>query len=190
MENNDTEYGWTSNNKLKRKSRSAKRIVKEGKIILMNLTETWLDNTIKDVVEIEGYNIFRGERKNRERGGTAIYIHDKIEANLICEMSNGTCDMVAVRIPDIQTINIVIYRPPGTKSQEFNPILSEIQKNLPKSQKNRSNHNTKWRPKFSICRLIQMQLLMINNNLKICLRYVITNVCSKLLKSRLERKTP
>ena len=32
----------------------------------MNLTETWLDSTIKDVVEIEGYNIFRGDRKKRE----------------------------------------------------------------------------------------------------------------------------
>merc|ERR1711874_60426 len=56
-------------------------------IILMNLTETWLDNTVEDVVEIEGYNLFRGDRNGKIRGGTAIYLHDKIEANKICEMS-------------------------------------------------------------------------------------------------------
>ena len=33
----------------------------------MNLTETWLDSTIKDIVEIEGLNIFRGDRKIREK---------------------------------------------------------------------------------------------------------------------------
>ena len=82
------------------------------------------------MVEIEGYNLFRGDRKNREGGGSAIYVHDKREASQLCEISNGTCDMVAVKLPDIQTINIVEYRPPGTKSQEFNPILSEIQKNF------------------------------------------------------------
>ena len=52
----------------KEKVELLKEYVKEDKIMLMNLTETWLDNTIKDVVEIEGYNIFRGDRKNRERG--------------------------------------------------------------------------------------------------------------------------
>ena len=50
----------------KEKVELLKEYVKEDKIILMNLTETWLDNTIKDVVEIEGYNIFRGDRENRE----------------------------------------------------------------------------------------------------------------------------
>ena len=53
----------------KEKVELLKEYVKEDKIMLMNLTETWLDNTIKDVVEIEGYNIFRGDRKNREGEG-------------------------------------------------------------------------------------------------------------------------
>ena len=112
----------------KEKVELLKEYVKEDKIMLMNLTETCLDSTIKDVVEIEGYNIFRSDRKNRGGGGAAIYLHDKIEANQICDVSNGICEMVAVRIPDIQTINIVVYRPPKTKSHEFNPVLKEIQK--------------------------------------------------------------
>ena len=73
--------------------------------------------------------------KNRVRGGTAIYLHDKLEANLICEKSNGICEMVAIMIPEIQTVNIVIYRPPGTKSNEFSTILNEIQQIFQKLEK-------------------------------------------------------
>ena len=111
----------------KEKVELLKEYVKENNIIIMNLTETWLDNTVEEIVEIEGYRIFRGDRKNRERGGTAIYVHDKIETNIKLQMSNGKCEVVAVEMPDIQTLNIVVYRPPDTKSNEFNPILSEIQ---------------------------------------------------------------
>lgn len=86
--------------------------------ILMNLTETWFDNTVWKVVEIEGYNIFRGDTKGTVRGDTANYLHEKIEASKIYEMSNKEYDMsnkeydmVAIMIPDIQTLIIVIYRP-------------------------------------------------------------------------------
>ena len=66
----------------KEKVELLKEYVKENNIIIMNLTETWLDNTVEEIVEMEGYRIFRGDRKNRERGGTAIYVHDKIETNI------------------------------------------------------------------------------------------------------------
>ena len=111
----------------KEKVELLKEYVKENNIIIMNLTETWLDDTIEEIVEIEGYGVFRCDRKNRVRGGTAIYIHDKIESNVKLKMSNGKCEVVAVEMPDVQTLNIVVYRPPGTKSHEFNPILDEIQ---------------------------------------------------------------
>ena len=111
----------------KEKVELLKEYVKENNIIIMNLTETWLDDTIEEIVEIGGYGVFRCDRKNRDRGGTAIYIHDKIESNVKLKMSNGKCEVVAVEMPDVQTLNIVVYRPPGTKSHEFNPILDEIQ---------------------------------------------------------------
>ena len=51
----------------------------------MNLTETWFDNTVEYVVQIDRYNIFKGEDIVRE--GTANYLHDKLEAIKICDMS-------------------------------------------------------------------------------------------------------
>ena len=73
--------------KSKEKVELLKEYTEVDNIILMNLTETWCDNTVEDVVEIEGYNIFRGDRKEIVRGGTAIYLHDKLEENKICEKS-------------------------------------------------------------------------------------------------------
>ena len=53
----------------KEKVELLKEYVKEDKIMLMNLTETWLDNTIKDVVEIEGITYLEvPERIEREEG--------------------------------------------------------------------------------------------------------------------------
>ena len=110
----------------KEKVELLKEYVKEDNIIIMNLTETHLDETIEDVVDIEGYNIFRGDRMNRVRGGTAIYVHDKIDANIKLKMSNGKCEVVAVEMPDIQTLNIVVYRPPDTKSHEFKFVYVSV----------------------------------------------------------------
>ena len=63
----------------KEKVELLKEYVKEDNIIIMNLTETWLDDTVEEIVDVEGYGVFRCDRKNRERGGAAIYVHDKIK---------------------------------------------------------------------------------------------------------------
>ena len=93
----------------------------------MNITETWLNKTIKEDAEIEGYKIFRGDRKEKKNGGAAIYLYDRIEADQICDISHKKCEIIAIKIPEIQTINIVVYRPPKTKLQEFEVILNKIQ---------------------------------------------------------------
>ena len=118
--------GIVTNNS-KKKIDYLKEYTKENKIILMNITETWLNKTIKEDAEIEGYKIFRGDRKEKKNGGAAIYLYDRIEAEQICELSHKKCEMVAIQIPEIQTINIVVYRPPKTKLQEFEIILNKIQ---------------------------------------------------------------
>ena len=110
----------------KRKIDFLKEYTKENKIIIMNITETWLNDSIKDDAEIEGYKLFRSDRKEKKHGGTAIYLNEKLEANLLSEISHEKCEMIAIKIPDIQTVNIVIYRPPKTKLQEFEHILNKI----------------------------------------------------------------
>ena len=56
------------------------------KIVLMNFTETWLDKTIKEEADIEGFHTYRCDRTSEiARGGVAIYLFDKIEAGQIWE---------------------------------------------------------------------------------------------------------
>ena len=83
-----------------------------NKVMLMNIMETWLDGTVTNNAEIERYKVFRGDRKGKKCGGTAIYLYDRLEANIICQISYKKCEMIAINIPEIQTVNIVIYRPP------------------------------------------------------------------------------
>ena len=98
----------------------------EKEYLLMNFAETWLNDTVKEDVEIEGYRIFRADRQGRIRGA-AIYLNNRMEANEICAISNGICELVAIEIPDLQTVNIVVYRPPKTESKDFEIILTKIQ---------------------------------------------------------------
>ena len=100
--------------------------VEENKIILMNFTETWLNNEIKEEAKINGYNEFRGDREEFKQGGTAIYLHDKIKGVLLTSFSKNKCEMVAIKVATLNLINIVSYRPPHTKMIDFKPMLDEI----------------------------------------------------------------
>ena len=46
-----------------KKLKMIKEYAKEEKIMAMNFTETWYTETIKENANIEGYNIFRCDRK-------------------------------------------------------------------------------------------------------------------------------
>merc|ERR1712030_234076 len=70
-----------SNKKLK----MIEEYANDEKIVAMNFTETWYEKTIEENANIEGYNIFRCDR-NEIKGGVAIYLHEKEEADIICEI--------------------------------------------------------------------------------------------------------
>ena len=107
----------------------------ENKTIILNFTETWLNETIKEEATIENYNLFRGDRKDTTQGGTAIYLYDKIEGELIESFSENKCEMVAIKVPSLNLINIVSYRPPHTKMSDFKPMLNKITNILNKLDK-------------------------------------------------------
>ena len=99
---------------------------KQEKILIMNFTETWLDETIQDDPKIEGYKLHRGDRKGRVGGGTAIYVREEFEAQKIAELSSNGVEMVAVYIEKLNIINIVIYRPPDARTYDFQEILIKV----------------------------------------------------------------
>ena len=96
-------------------------------ILLMNLTETWLEQKIQHDEIIAGYQVLRCDRRDRVGCGVVIYVKDSYEARLISTANTRSCEMIAVHIEKINVINIVIYRPPGTIMSEFSPILEEVE---------------------------------------------------------------
>ena len=114
----------TKNNK--EKVEFLKDYTNQEKILIMNFTETWLNETVQGDPKIEGYNLFRGDRKGRVGGGTAIYVKEEYEAQKISELSSDGVEMVAVYIEKLNIINIVIYRPPDARVFNFSEILKNV----------------------------------------------------------------
>ena len=102
--------------------------VVENKIILMNFTETWLTDEIKEEAKINGYNEFRGDRKDIKQGGTAIYLNNETEGELLTSYSKNKCEMIAIKVKSLNLINVVIYRPPHTKMIDFKLMIDEVKK--------------------------------------------------------------
>ena len=87
-----------------------------------------MTDKIKEETKINGYNIFRGDRNEIKQGGTAIYLHNNIDGEIITSYSKNKCDMVAIKVKSLNLINIVCYRPPKTKMVDFKPMIDEIKK--------------------------------------------------------------
>ena len=125
---------YTKRNKQKYKKwkiDAIKDYVNSNNVILMNFTETWLKNKIQDV-KLPDFTTYRCDRKSKKSkgGGTAIYLKKGYEAKLILEDRVEDCEMVAIHIEKINVINIVIYRPPDTKSATFTMVMDKVKKLL------------------------------------------------------------
>ena len=96
----------------------------------ISLCETWLNKDIdNDEVSIKGFEIYRSDRKNRVRGGVAIYVNQSfiVEEDSILKFSNSVCEVVAVYIPKENIALISVYRPPKTKMNLFQEVLVEVE---------------------------------------------------------------
>ena len=105
-----------------------KEYVHGNNIILMNFTETWLKKNIQDE-KITNFTTFRADRKGGKSkgGGAAIYLRDDFEAQVLAEEFVESCEMIAIFIEKINVINIVIYKPPDTKSTTFTSMLKKVE---------------------------------------------------------------
>ena len=107
-----------------------KEYTEENEILIMNFTETWLDENKQEDMKIKGYQLFRGDRIGKNGGGTAIYVKELYEAQKVTEMSIDGVEMIAVYIEKLNILNIVIYRPPDTNIINFSKILDKLKEIL------------------------------------------------------------
>ena len=103
----------------KKKVEYLSEYVEENKVLIMNLTETWLGETVQKDIEIKGYQLYRSDRVGKKGGGAAIYIKEEYEAHKVADISVGYIELLAVYIEKLNILNVVIYRPPDAKKDNF-----------------------------------------------------------------------
>ena len=107
----------------------------------MALSETWLYGHKDAEVNIEGYRLFRSDRKRKKEkggrcsGGVALYIREDFAATMeiLLEFSNGVNEVLAVHSQKENILICIVYRQPddsrhGHKStnEEFKDIIGRI----------------------------------------------------------------
>merc|ERR1739838_1122355 len=103
-----------------------KEYTEENEILIMNFTETWLDENKQEDMKIKEYQLYRGDRIGKNGGGTAIYVKELYEAQKVTEMSIDGVEMIAVYIEKLNILNIVIYRPPDANMNNFSKVLDKL----------------------------------------------------------------
>ena len=115
-------------------------VVHDSNQLFIALTETWLCDHKDAEVHVDGYTLFRQDRKvqtksrvGRDSGGVAVYVRDDIavHSNIVVNFSNGVVEALAVHLNIINTVLIIVYRSPesaGTKKSGHSQLMPCLQK--------------------------------------------------------------
>jgi hypothetical protein len=107
-------------------------LLHSGKIDVLCITETWLDETIfGHEVDCQGYTLFRNDR-NRHGGGVAIYVKDGHDVILRQDLTDNEIESVWVEMKKIEIIDSLlvcaIYRPPSSSHVYYENMINVITK--------------------------------------------------------------
>lgn len=111
-------------------------MLKFSKFNIIAVSETWLNEEKGYNVELEGYELYTMNRKNKKGGGVAIYVDSALTSKIIKNMTttiDGIMECLTIEISDADTKNIVItclYRTPGSSIDTFNHNLGCLFENL------------------------------------------------------------
>ena len=98
----------------------------------LGISETWLNDSVStELLNIEGYNIFRNDRQqNKKGGGTLLYIKNTLASTALDLTMTLECVGVEVRLSQQMSFNVInIYRPPDA-GQEFYQHFDELLKSV------------------------------------------------------------
>ena len=113
----------------KTKILTLERLANLNNSVAIMLTETHLSIDIEDSeVNINGWNVLRGDRSNRKCGGSIIYTKDGLTVANESNFSNDYCDVVAVYISNRNIAMISVYRPPSCPTAKFSEVISYMEK--------------------------------------------------------------
>ncbi len=92
------------------------------------LTETHLNSDIEDAeIFIENYTIFRCDRKDRDKGGSIIYVHNNIPCSSITNFECNDSLAILLALPNYHLAIACIYRSVSLTNNENLRMLDQIQ---------------------------------------------------------------
>ena len=120
-------------------------LVRDQNQLFMALTETWLREHTDAELKIDGYTLFRQDRKREQRrkgrdsGGVAVYMRNDIAADVVtvASYSNGVIEIIGLYSKAKNLLLLVMYRQPddvvgGHRSTqvEFKQALCKLEETL------------------------------------------------------------
>ena len=95
--------------------------------LFVGVTETWLHEGVLDSEvchNFPGYSLFRCDRSGgRQGGGAALYLRDDLSGDVLATFANSVCELLVVKVHQLETVVCVAYRPPDTSISEFTGLL-------------------------------------------------------------------
>ena len=101
----------------------------EEPICIVTVESHLNDNIENKEIAISEYSLYRADRYNRVQGGVALYLRSPlmIEEENIKKFSNSTCELLILKVKELNIHIVSIYRPPKTKVNEFTECLQIIE---------------------------------------------------------------
>ena len=109
-------------------------LLKDKNQLFVALTETWLKNHKQAELNIDGYSLYRADRKGRAHtrgrysGGAAIYLRSDLAATTekLLSFSNGFVETVAVHSEKDNLLICAIYRQPDDSTHNHRSGVTEL----------------------------------------------------------------
>ena len=109
--------------------------------LFLGVTETWLHEGVLDAEVshgFQGYSILCCDRAGgRQGGGVALYLRDDLCGDILASFSEvhplrggSVCEMLVVKVHQLDTVVCVVYRPPDTRIDEFAGLLQCLDSTL------------------------------------------------------------
>ena len=88
------------------------------------MTESHLNEYISNnEIDIKDWTVHRSDRSKRIGGGILSYVKNHLIVSDKIVFSNSYCEILGFYIPNINLLNLTIYRPPNCPSEKFCEVI-------------------------------------------------------------------
>jgi len=96
------------------------------------VTETWAHTEINNAeLAIEGFNMYRMDRKESRGGGVLLYINDTFTSSIIEKLNSEGCEdsvWCTVRMGSLRLLIAVCYRSPSSSKENNSMLLANLER--------------------------------------------------------------